>query len=205
MDLQGNELIRRIPRSTYHSKLNYEKSISEKSAELEHFYRERELIYEENARQEEIVLRPVAIPEDQTSALDEPFESLFYFAPESQINREIRKLEDAMEARERHTRAKTAREKTKTAVTVKMPIKLRKFAANRSKKSISTPSSDKLAISQTPTLPLSQEIVADAIDQPRKEIMTLRSRNSKLDTSKEKKTVEEMMMAHLQSIPKILK
>ena len=202
MDLQGNELIRRIPSSTYHSRLSYEKSISEKSAELEYFYRERKLIYEENARQEEIVLRPVAIPEDQTSALDEPFESLFYFAPESQINREIRKLEDAMEARERHTRAKAAREKTKTAVTVKMPIKLRKFAANRSKKSISTPSSDKLALPQTPTLPLSQDVV-DPIDQPRKKIMTLRSRNSKLDISKEKKTVEEMMMAHLQSIPKI--
>ena len=203
MDLQGNELIRRIPSSTYHSKLNYEKSISEKSAELEHFYRERELIYEENARQEEIVLRPVAIPEDQTSALDEPFESLFYFAPESQINREIRKLEDAMEARERHARAKTAREKTKTAVTVKMPIKLRKFATSRSKKSISTPSADKLALPQTPTFPPSQENAADPIDQPRKKIRTIRTRSSKLDIPKEKKTVEEMMMAHLQSISKI--
>merc|ERR1719394_601677 len=74
--------------------LNYVQSISEKALELDNYYKEREILYQENAKQEEIVLRPAPITE--IALLEKPAgdeaENNFYFGAQCQINREIRKL-----------------------------------------------------------------------------------------------------------------
>ena len=212
IDQQDSEVIRRNPSNSTYSKLNYLESIIEKTSELENYYKEREVIYKEIAQQEEIVLQPVPISEGETPELDGPAENLFYFAPESQINREIRKLEDAMEAKERHSRAKATREKSGTTIAIRTPINLRKYAVTQKKKSTSTPRTDQLALPQTTLSPMKIPASQENLEQPKidqKKKISVRTQTSQKTKAprpkapKEKKTVEEMMMAHLQSIPAI--
>jgi len=200
MEQRDSILIERNPSAInmMSSTLNYVQSISEKSLELDNYYKERELIYQENAEQEEIVLRPAPNPE--IGLLEKPAENLFYFGAQFQIIREIRKLEDSMEAKERHERAKT--HKTKKP---RKSIKLRNYCAKRTKndgacQTIATHSDDLLALSQsidTPMINKQKRKIQVRTHVPQK------PKIPRLEIPKNKKTVEEIMMAHLQPKLKI--
>ena len=86
---QGSILIRRT--SKKESWLKYVQSISEKSLELDNYYKEREILYQENDRQQEIVLRPA--PQTEIALLGKPAENdsenIFYLGAQNQINREF--------------------------------------------------------------------------------------------------------------------
>ena len=192
--------------------LNYVQSISEKALELDNYYKEREILYQEYAKQEEIILRPAPITE--IALLDKPAgdeaENDFYFGAQCQINREIRKLEDAMEAKERHLRAKARRQTRKdTPKEPRKPIKLRNYSAKPTKKSTSTIDPDQLALPSTATLALPPTDTPTPTPQESKrpkrtiQIRTQTPKKTKIsrqEIPKEKKTVEEIMMAHLQPL-----
>ena len=204
MENQGSIL---ISRNRIKLELNYVQSISEKALELDNYYKEREILYQENAKQEEIVLRPAPITE--IALLDKPAgdeaENNFYFGAQCQINREIRKLEDAMEAKERHLRAKARRQTRKdTPKEPRKPIKLRNYSAEPTKKS-----TDQLALPSTATLALPPTDTPTPTPQestrPKRKIQIRtqtpkKTKISRQEIPKEKKTVEEIMMAHLQPL-----
>ena len=203
MEKQGSILIRRT--SKKESWLKYVQSISEKSLELDNYYKEREILYQENDRQQEIVLRPDPLTE--IALLGKPAENdsenIFYFGAQNQINREIRKLEEAMEAKERHLRAKARRQPRK-------PIKLRNYSAARTKTSSSTMDPDQLALPSTATLalPPSTDTPTVAPQENKKQKRKIQSttqvpnktKKSRPEIQKERKTVEEIMMAHLPTL-----
>jgi len=212
MEKQNEILINRIDRNK--SGLNYVQSISENASELDNYYKEREILYQENAQQEEIVLRPAPITD--LALLDKPpendIENLFYFGVQCQFNREIRRLEDSMEAKERHLRAKARRQPRKNAAPkeARKPIKLRHYSAKQTKKSTLSTDSDQLALPSTATLALPSTTDTptptpkENKKQKRKtQIRTQVPKKTKIsrkEIPKEKKTVEEIMMAHLPTL-----
>ena len=216
MEKQYEILIDRIDRNK--SGLNYVQSISENALELDNYYKEREILYQENAKQEEIVLRPAPITDLALLAKppENDVENLFYFGAQCQINREIRRLEDSIEAKERHLRAKARRQPRKNAASkeTRKPIKLRHYSAEKTKKSTSTTDSDQLALPSTATLalpsttdtptPTRTPTPKENKKQKRKiQIRTQVPKKTKIsrkEIPKEKKTVEEIMMAHLPTL-----